>query len=68
MALMYPWATKEYILHSMDIGQLIFYYNEGMKQKYPDPNTGGETSVKNMPPEELKKIRQELRDTYGEVG
>jgi hypothetical protein len=64
---MYPWATKEYCLWSCDIGQLVFYYNEGMRQKYPQPEKE-KNSMANMSPEDREKIRQELHAQFGEIG
>jgi len=37
MALWFPWATKEYILREMSLGQLIMYHNLAVEEKYPDP-------------------------------
>lgn len=34
MALLYPWATKEYLLYKMSLGQVIMYYNLGLEAKY----------------------------------
>ncbi len=33
MALMYPWATKEYLLWEMTIGQIVMYHNIGIEIK-----------------------------------
>lgn len=33
MALMYPWATREYVLYKMSIGLLVMYLNLGAKYK-----------------------------------
>ena len=41
MALLYSWATKEYCLWSMTIGQLIMYHNIGIELKYPTPKEEG---------------------------
>lgn len=38
MALMYPWATKEYLLWKMSLGQIIMYYNLGFDQLYGKEN------------------------------
>jgi len=57
MALLYPWATKEYILKSMSIGQVILYLNVGIDTKYPKPKEEGES---NRSYEELKKARDEM--------
>jgi hypothetical protein len=67
MALMYPWATKEYLLWQMSLGQIILYYNLGSDAKY-GKGEGETPSLKNMPPDELKKLRDELRAQYGEIG
>jgi hypothetical protein len=37
MALLYPWATKEYLLWQMSIGQIVMYHNLGIEIKYPKP-------------------------------
>ena len=66
MALLYPWATKEYLLWEMSIGQIILYHNLGLEIKYPKPPTispaGKPLVAANKSPKELKRIRQELRD------
>ncbi len=64
---MYPWATREYILWCMSLGMLVFYYNEGINQKYPKPEKETK-SLANMSPEQVSKIREEIRELYGEVG
>jgi len=33
MALIFPWATKEYLLWEMTIGQIIMYHNKAMDIK-----------------------------------
>ena len=59
MALLYPWATKDYLLWHMSMGQIILYYNMGMEQKYgkseKEPNTLAGKSH-----DELKRIRDEM--------
>jgi hypothetical protein len=47
MALLYPWATKEYLLWEMSLAQLILYHNIGIDMKYPKP-TGDKPSLQNM--------------------
>jgi len=82
MALLYPWATKEYILHNMSLGQLIMYFNLGMKYKYPDPDEEEHPSydmLKNAR-DEMRKlglldeaqpdentVKEQLRQQYGEI-
>lgn len=67
MALLYPWATKDYLLWEMSLAQIILYHNLGIEAKYPKPE-GQEYNARDMSPNELKKIRDELRDQYGEIG
>ena len=35
MALLYPWATKEYLLWDMSLAQIILYHNVGIEISYP---------------------------------
>ena len=65
MALLYPWATKEYLLWKMSLGQIVFYYNLGCDTKYGKQE--GTPSLKNMTPDQLVKLRAELREQYGEI-
>jgi hypothetical protein len=69
MSLMFPWATPEYMLWKMSIGQLIYYHNEAIAQKYPPAKKAGQQiqSLADKPHSELVKIREELRKQYGEV-
>jgi hypothetical protein len=68
MALLYPWATKEYLLWSMSLEQIILYYNLGIDIKYPKPDGGDNTpSLRDLSPDALTALRQEIRDTYGKV-
>jgi len=67
MALLYPWATKEYLLWEMSLPQIILYHNLGMELKY------GKQEDKPIKPSEmeyhdLKALRDELRQTYGKIG
>jgi len=41
MALLFPWATKEYLLWQMSIGQIVMYHNIGVEIKYPQPGPNG---------------------------
>ncbi len=70
MALLYPWATKEYLLWSMTFGQLVLYYRKGMEMKYgkPDETTqNGVKSVDDMTEAEALAKREELREQFGDV-
>lgn len=65
--MLFPWATREYLLWEMSLGMIIMYYNIAMEIKYPKPEKE-KTSMANMSPEELKRIREELHATYGQIG
>jgi hypothetical protein len=73
MALLYPWATKEYLLWEMSIGQIILYHNLGLDLKYGKPPEGGGGAKKpsEMGYDELKAYRDKLREEfslkYGEI-
>ena len=64
MALLYPWATKEYLLWEMSIGQIVLYHNIGMDIKYgTGEETGtGKPTLANKSHAELKAIRDEFRE------
>lgn len=66
MAFMYPWATKEYLLWEMSLGQVITYHNIGMDLKNGSTKKGPKKLAERSP-EELKKIRDELRQKYGAI-
>ena len=66
MALMYPWATKEYILWEMSLPQLILYHNLGIEQKYPSPDEG-KSMLRDMTVEEAKAAREEARRIMAET-
>jgi hypothetical protein len=70
MALLYPWATKDYLLWEMTIGQLFYYYNEGMEMKYPDPEKykNPNSFLAGAADEDVVKKREELRQQYGMIG
>ncbi len=57
MALLYPWATKEYLLWEMSLPQIILYHNLGLEIKYPKDPAGEKSS------EEVKKIKEEMIKT-----
>ena len=69
MALMYPWATKEYLLWEMSLGQIVMYHNLGIEVKYGNPsNQGKPEKLADMSYDELVKVKQELRQQYGDIG
>jgi hypothetical protein len=65
MALLFPWATKEYLLWDMSLGQLIMYHNVGLELKYPKPPEDSKPSIANMTGEEVKKLRAEAKAMLG---
>jgi hypothetical protein len=67
MGMLYPWATKEYILWQMTWAQLILYINEGLKQKYPQPEKQNARKAVEMNYDELAAKREELRQLYGKI-
>jgi hypothetical protein len=58
MALLYPWATKEYILYKMSVGQLIMYYNLGIETKFGK----SEETLEQEKNEKIEKARKEMID------
>ena len=66
MAFMYPWATKEYLLWEMSLGQVILYHNVGVDIKNGTIKKGPK-KLADRSPEELIKIRDELRQKYGAI-
>ena len=61
MAFLYPWATKEYLLWNMTIGQIIMYHNRGVDLKWPDPNkTSSGPGLLNKSASELRKMRDDI--------
>ena len=66
MALLYPWATKEYLLWNMSLAQIIMYHYLGMERKYPKQE-GQKRTASNMSYDELRRVRDELRNQYGRI-
>lgn len=60
MALMYPWATKEYLLWKMSLGQIIMYFNLGFDELYGKKEGSESDSFSGKSHDELKKIREEM--------
>ena len=65
MALLYPWATKEYLLWKMTLGQIILYLNIGMELKYPDPNKKEASGHSTY--DEIAAARADLQHKYGAI-
>lgn len=70
MALLYPWATKEYMLWQMSLAQIILYHHIGIELKYPQPTeesqTGDDRSIARMAYEDVKRMRDEARKMMAE--
>jgi len=66
MALLFPWATREYLLWEMSLAQVILYHNIGVEMKYPQPETE-EKKVEDMSADEVIAKREELRKLYGNI-
>ena len=60
MALLYPWATKEYLLWKCSFPQIIMYHKIGVDLKYPQANPEKGGSLQNMNYEQLKAKREEM--------
>ena len=56
MALLYPWATKEYLLWNMTIGQIVMYHNKAMDIK----NGKGGNTLADKSADELRKMRDDI--------
>jgi hypothetical protein len=65
MGLMYAWATKEYLLWEMTIGQIILYLNKGIRIQNGEGKE--EPGLANKSVEELRAIRDEYRRKYGDI-
>ena len=63
MGLMFAWATKEYLLWEMTIGQIVLYHNLAIKIKNGD-NSDESTSLVNMDVNELRRMRDEAREQF----
>lgn len=69
MALLYPWATKEYCLWKMSWAQLIMYHNIGIELKHGKSESSQQEIVKpsEMSYDDLKRLKESLKIQYGEV-
>lgn len=67
---MYSWATKEYLLWNMTLGQIILYHNKGIQIQSGIKESECELDKENI--SELKKITEqmkleEMKRKYGEI-
>ena len=66
MALMYPWATKEYLLWEMSLAQLVLYHNIGIDIKYPKPGSG-DPSLENMSKTKKEQAIAEAKEIWAKA-
>jgi hypothetical protein len=64
MGMLYAWATPEYLLWRMTIGQVILMHNRAMEIKYPDPDKK-ESEFQSA--DDVVAKREELRKLYGAI-
>ena len=62
MALLYPWATKEYLLWEMSIGQIVMYMNLGVELNSPQQDNASRRSLANMSLAERRATMKSLRE------
>jgi hypothetical protein len=62
MAMMFPWATKEYLLWEMTIGQILFYNNKAIEIK--DGTVEQHPGLANKSVEELRKMRDDAKAQF----
>lgn len=65
MALMYPWATKEYLLWEMSLGQIVMYHNLGIELKHGGGTRGGKKTLRGANASEIRMAREEARRQLG---
>ncbi len=66
--MLFPWATKEYLLWEMTFGQLCLYYRKGMQLKYgkPDDDPEKPKPLHKMSHAELKEWQTKYGDIDGQ--
>lgn len=68
MGLLFPWATKEYLLWEMSLGQIITYFNIGTEIKYgSDKKPGEPKKLVEMNIDEIKAVKEDLKKKYGDI-
>lgn len=65
MALLFPWATKEYLLWECSLGQIVLYHNLGLELKFGKPDSTGKRTLRGKSYAEIKKAREEARRQLG---
>jgi len=64
MALLYPWATKEYLLWNMTVGQILLYHNKGIAIKNGDEGSNAGPGLANKPVEELRAMAEAAKAQF----
>jgi len=71
MALLYPWATKEYLLWNMSLGQVILYLALGNEYKFgkqeDKPEKLSDKSHAELVEVREQMIRDGLMERYGDI-
>jgi len=71
MALLYPWATKEYLLWNMSLGQVILYLTLGNEYKFgkqeDKPEKLSDKSHAELVEVREQMIRDGLMERYGDI-
>lgn len=61
MGLMFAWATKEYLLWEMTIGQIVLYYNNAVAIRNGTSPSESEPGLVNKDVNELRKLRDDIK-------
>jgi hypothetical protein len=65
MGMLYAWATPEYLLWHMTIGQVIMLHNYAVEIRSPDTESDTGTTLKSA--DAVRAKREELRKLYGDI-
>ena len=67
MGLLYGWATPEYVLWHMTIGQVFMLHNRGVELKYPSQNNGIDADAVAEAQAEFAEMRERWPELYGDI-
>lgn len=62
MGMLYAWATKEYLLWEMTIGQIIMYHNKAFEIKNGVANDDSEVGLIGKSADEVRSFRDSMRE------
>jgi hypothetical protein len=65
MGMLYAWATPEYVMWHMTIGQAILLHNHAVDIRNPKPEVEKGSSFQSA--EDVKRKREELVQLYGAI-